>query len=113
LNPAFLYVAAVYALAVWAGRRVGAALPWRIATFFYLLVLLFLFRPMTQAFIDVPVHYVYRLPPWSSVWPHYHAVNQEMNDLALQIVPWAHQVRQSWRSGAGSGLAAIATERHK
>jgi hypothetical protein len=98
LNPTFLYVAAVYAAAVWAGRRAGADLPWRLAAFFYALCLLFLFRPLTQDFIDVPVDYVYLLPPWSRVWPHYHAVNREMNDVALQIVPWAHQVRAAWHS---------------
>lgn len=115
MNPAFLYVAAIYALAVWAGRRAGAELPWRLAAFFYALVLLFLFRPMTQQYIDVPVDYIYLLPPWQSIWPHYHAVNREMNDLALQIVPWAHQVRQSWRafhlplwnSAAGSGYPLL------
>ena len=115
LNPTFLYVAGVYALAVWAGRRAGAELPWRLAAFFYALVLLFLFRPMTQQYVDVPVDYLYLLPPWSSIWPHYHAVNREMNDLALQIVPWAHQVRQSWRafhvplwnSAAGSGYPLL------
>lgn len=115
MNPAFLYVAAIYGLAVWAGRRAGAELPWRIAVFFYALVLLFLFRPLTQEYIDVPVDYVYLLPPWSSLWPHHHAVNREMNDLALQIVPWAHQVREAWRSfhvplwnsAAGSGYPLL------
>jgi hypothetical protein len=98
VNPTFLYVAAFYVLAVWLGRRGGIDLPWRIAAFFYVLVLIFFWKPMTQDYLNVPVDFVLRLPPWAYVFPRHYSANGEMNDLALQIVPWAHQVREAWRS---------------
>jgi membrane protein YfhO len=98
MNPTWLYVLAVYTLAVWLARRAGAALPWRAAALFYLLVLIFLFKPMTQAFVNIPVDFVQLLPPWAYLTRHPHAYNGELNDLALQVVPWAEQVRESWKS---------------
>jgi uncharacterized membrane protein YfhO len=99
VNPTWLYVAAVYALAVWLARRGGVQLRWRIAALFYVLVLLFMFRPMTQQYVNVPVDFVQRLTPWAYVTRTHTSLNPEMNDLALQIVPWAQQVRESWLSG--------------
>ena len=96
-NPTWLYVAALYAAAVWLARRRGVELPWRIAALCYALVLVFLFRPMTQAAVNVPVDFVQILPPWSDQ-PNPHLSNSMMNDLAMQIVPWAEQVRAAWRS---------------
>ncbi len=98
MNPTWLYVALVYGGAIWLARRV-ADIPWRIAVFFYLLVLLFMFRPMTGPWINIPVDCAHRLPPWSYVTQIRGAQNPEMNDVAQQIAPWAHQVRQSWKSG--------------
>jgi Bacterial membrane protein YfhO len=97
-NPTWLYVAALYAAAVWLARRRGVELPWRIAALCYALVLVFLFRPMTQAAINVPVDFVEILPPWSEQVGRPTPSNTMMNDLAMQIVPWAEQVRASWRS---------------
>jgi hypothetical protein len=99
MNPTWLFVAAIYALAVWLARRGGVALRWRIAGFFYVMVLVFLFRPMTQAYVNIPVDTVDTLPPWSHQIAHPRMSNPEMSDIALQIVPWAEQVRQQWLSG--------------
>ena len=98
MNLTWLYVLALYALAVWAARRFNVDLPWRVAAFFYTLVLLFLFKPMTQSFVNIPIDFVHQLPPWAFLTRHPRAHNAELNDLALQIVPWAHQVRESWKS---------------
>jgi hypothetical protein len=116
VNPTFLYVAIVYAVAVVLARRGGADLPWRIAALFYGLTLLFFFKPLALDYINVPVDFLFRLPPWLFVYPHRFSMNGEMNDLALQIVPWAHQVRESWRhlqvplwnSSAGCGYPLLA-----
>lgn len=100
-NPTWLYVAAVYAAAVWLARRAGIPLRWRIATFFYALVLLFLWRPMTGPWVNIPVDFIQTLPPWtylSHLSTGYQVGNSELNDLVLQITPWAHQVRESWRA---------------
>ncbi len=68
------------------------------ATFFYALVLIYLFRPMTGPWVNLPVDFINILPPWGN-WLHRHQLsNPEMNDLAMQIVPWAHQAREAWRS---------------
>ena len=68
------------------------------AAFFYALVLIYLFRPMTGRYVNLPVDFINILPPWGN-WGHRHLLsNPEMNDLAMQIVPWAHQAREAWRS---------------
>lgn len=117
MNPTWIYVAAVYAIAVWLARRSGVALPWRIAALFYGLVLVFLFRPMTQAYVDVPVDFIQRISPWSFTHRRaFYAINGELNDVATQMLPWAHQVREAWRSlrvplwnpHAGSGYPLLA-----
>src|SRR5437764_11497453 len=97
MNLTWLYVGALYAAAVWLARRGGVILPRRIAVFFYVLVLLFLFRPMTQAYVDVPVDCVTRIPPWAFV-DRARTVNCDMNDIVTQMVPWADEVREQWRS---------------
>jgi len=98
MNLTWLYVGALYAIAVWLVRRGGNDLRWRIAALFYLLVLVFLFRPMTQQYVNYPVDIVEKLPPWSNVVPRHPVSNFEMNDIVMQIVPWAHQTREAWRS---------------
>lgn len=116
MNPTWLFVAAVYALAVWLARRGGVELRWRIATFFYAIVLVFLFRPMTQQYVNIPIDIVETLPPWSHQIAHPRMSNPEMSDITLQIVPWAEQVREQWRSlrvplwneRAGSGYPLLA-----
>jgi len=69
-----------------------------VAAFFYALVLIYLFRPMTGGYVNLPVDFINILPPWGS-WGHRHLLsNPEMNDLTIQIVPWAHQAREAWRA---------------
>src|SRR5258706_374493 len=100
MNPTWLYVAALYALAVWLARRARVEIPVRVAVFFYALVLIFLFRPMTQHYVNLPVDIVLTLPPWHNVTPKFLVANFEMNDIVMQIVPWAHQAREAWRHGS-------------
>jgi hypothetical protein len=101
-NATWIYVGALYAIAIWCARRWSPAaregLPWRVAAFFYALVLIYLFRPMTGNYVNLPVDFINILPPWGS-WVHRAGLsNPEMNDLTMQIVPWAHQAREAWRS---------------
>src|SRR5712691_7454201 len=98
-NATWLYVGAIYGAAVWIARRAGIDLPWRIAALFYLLVLVFLFGPLTSDVVNLPVDYLRTLAPWSYLTRNHRPINPEINDLVLQIVPWAHQVRESWLSG--------------
>jgi len=97
-NLTWLFVAVVYAIAVWLARRGGIDIPIRIAAFFYLLVLVFLFPSLTSDVVNLPVDFLRTLPPWAYLTHNHGTVNSEINDLVLQIVPWAHQVRESWRS---------------
>ena len=97
-NPTWLFVAAVYAAAVFVARRRGIDIPVRVAAFFYALVLVFLYQPMTQDYVDLPVDFLKTLPPWTDVTRDHRALNRDMNDIVLQIAPWAHQVRESWRA---------------
>ncbi|MCU1348183.1 MAG: hypothetical protein JWO56_1213, partial [Acidobacteria bacterium] len=98
MNGTWLFVGAVYGLAVALARRAGVELRWRVAAFFYLIVLLFLFRPMTQQYVNLPVDIVDTLPPWSHHQIRPKMSNSEMSDITLQIVPWAHQAREQWKS---------------
>jgi membrane protein YfhO len=97
-NPTWVYAGAVYAGAIALARRGGIEIPKRVALFFYALVLLFLYLPLTQDYVNVPVDFLKTLPPWTYTTSDRHAVNGQLNDLTLQIVPWAHQVRESWKS---------------
>lgn len=99
MNLTFAYVGLLYAAFVWTAKRLGAALPGRVALLFYLLVLVFLYKPMTQELVNVPADYLFRLYPWHGVEAVNRAQNPEINDVILQMVPWAHQVREAWRAG--------------
>ena len=97
-NLTWLYAGGVYAAGVALGRRAGADLPPRMALFFFALVLLFFREPLTTDTINAPVDYYETLPPWVNVIKHPHPVNPFVNDVALQLVPWAHAVREHWRA---------------
>jgi hypothetical protein len=98
-NPTWLYTGAVYAGAVWLARRGGIDLPRRVAVFFYALVFVFFYPVLTQDAVNTSVDFLGTLPPWEYTVPDgFRAGNRQLNDLALQIVPWAHQVREGWRS---------------
>ncbi|HKB81118.1 MAG TPA: hypothetical protein VKH35_15530, partial [Thermoanaerobaculia bacterium] len=115
VNLTWAFVGVRYAIAVAIARYFGQKLPWRLAAFFYLLVLLFLWRPMTGPYVDVPVDCLSRLPPWAWV-THARPGNCEINDIPMQMLPWADEVRQQWKSfrfplwnpteGSGSVLLA-------
>ena len=70
----------------------------RVALFFYALVFVFMYLPLTQGYVNLPVGFIKTIPPWVYVGQDHHAVNPLMNDIVLQIVPWAHRVRESWRA---------------
>src|SRR5262249_6144319 len=97
-NATWILVAALYALAVWLARRGRVDLPWRVAALFYALVLIFLFRPMTQATVSVPVDFIRTLPPSDNGAPPRQLPTSTMTELLMQIVPWVAQVRDAWRS---------------
>ncbi len=116
MNGTWILVGVVYAIAVHIARRVGARFPWRIAALFYLLVLIFLFRPMTGPYVNVPADFLTNFPPWSSIVHHTPISNFELNDVVMQMVPWAHQVRDAyltghfplWNALSGSGYPLLA-----
>lgn len=98
MNPTWAYVGAVYAAAVFLARRAGVELPKRVALFFYALVLIFFWLPLTGPYVNFQTDILASLPPWRDVTRDHHQYTAELNDLALQIVPWAHQVRESWKA---------------
>ena len=57
-NPTWFYTAAVYAAAVALARRAGVELPKRVAVFFYALVFVFLYLPLTQDYVNLPVDFL-------------------------------------------------------
>ncbi|HKR63867.1 MAG TPA: YfhO family protein [Thermoanaerobaculia bacterium] len=97
-NPTWLYAGIVYAGAIALARRAGLDLPKRVATFFFALVFVFLYLPLTQDYVNLPVDFLKTLPPWVYTTSDPHSINGQLNDLTLQIVPWAHQVREGWKS---------------
>jgi hypothetical protein len=97
-NPTWLVVGVVYGAAVWLARRGGVDLPRRVAVFFFLLVFVFFYPILTQDAVNTSVDYLGTLPPWEYTVENHQAGNPQLNDLALQIVPWAHQVREGWRA---------------
>jgi Bacterial membrane protein YfhO len=97
-SVAWLYVAAIYGGACAVARRSGLDFPWRIAALFYSIVLIFLWPSLTGDVVNLPLDFLNIVPPWAQVARDHHVMNPEMNDLVLQIVPWAQQVRESWKS---------------
>jgi hypothetical protein len=98
MNLTWLYVGLVYTAAVALARRAGADLPRRIALFFYLLVLIFFFKPLAQHYVNFQLDVLPSIPPWYHVTHYHYQFTSELNDLPMQIVPWMHQVRESWKS---------------
>lgn len=102
LNPTWLYVGAVYAIAVWLARRGGNPLPKRIALLFYALVVIFLFKAIAGPYVSIAMDIPRLIAPWSASAPgltKYTVLNMETHDVPMQLVPWAHQVREAWLSG--------------
>src|SRR5688500_10694354 len=123
MNLTWLYVGVLYGVCVWLLRRANVALPRRVAALFFVLVLLFLWRPLTQDVTIIPADVVKLTPPWSEVRApgrppvdKYQVSNLNLHDLTMQVIPWTHQVRESWRrlevplwnAAAGSGHPLLA-----
>ncbi|HEX7828757.1 MAG TPA: YfhO family protein [Thermoanaerobaculia bacterium] len=116
MNFAWLYVGALYAASVFLARRAGVDLPKRVALFFFAAVLAFFFQPLTQRSTNIHSDILKTIPPWYHVAADRFAANTELNDVPLQHVPWAHQVRESWKSlraplwneASGSGYPLLA-----
>jgi hypothetical protein len=102
VNPAWLYVGALYAAAVALARRAGVELPRRIALLFYALVLLFLWKPLTGPYVNVAPDVLLLIPPWSASAPagfdKFDVSNYELQDIVFQFIPWTRQVHESWRA---------------
>jgi hypothetical protein len=102
VNLTWLYVGALYAIAVALARRGGNPIPKRIAVLFYALVLIFFFRAMTGPYVSVATDIPRLIAPWSASAPgltKYTVLNMETHDVSMQLAPWAHQVREAWKSG--------------
>jgi hypothetical protein len=101
-NATWLYVGVIYTGGVWLLRRAGADLPWKIGAFFYALTLVFFWQTMTGPYTNVATDVLQLLPPWSAQAPpgtnKFTVSNHAQQDVVMQLVPWAHQVRESWRS---------------
>jgi hypothetical protein len=123
MNLTWLYVGVLYGVSVWLLRRMHPALPLRIATLFFALVLLSLWRPLTQDVTIIPADVIKLTPPWSEVRApgrppvdKYQVSNLNLHDLPMQVIPWTHQVRQAWRrfeaplwnAAAGCGYPLLA-----
>lgn len=131
MNLTWLYVGVLYGVCVWLLRREGAALttpanvafPRRVAGLFFVLVLLFLWRPLTQDVTIIPADVIKLTPPFSEIRApgrppvdKYQVSNLNLHDLTMQVIPWTHQVRESWRrfevplwnDSAGSGYPLLA-----
>lgn len=102
MNLAWLLVGVVYLLVIVLVRRAGIEIPRRVALGFYLLTLLFLWQPLTQRVAHAPLDVLQFVPPWTSLAPpgltRATASNYELQDVVMQMIPWAHQVRESWRA---------------
>ncbi|HEV7763631.1 MAG TPA: hypothetical protein VGQ76_01395 [Thermoanaerobaculia bacterium] len=123
MNLTWLYITIVYALAVLLARRAKLDLPLRVAALFFALVLVFLWRPLTQDVVLISPDVIKLTPPWSEVRPpnrppvtKYDISNANVHDVPMQVAPWMHQVRESWRAldvplwnaSAGAGYPLLA-----
>ncbi|HEX8171518.1 MAG TPA: YfhO family protein [Thermoanaerobaculia bacterium] len=99
MNLTWLYVAALYAAAVWLVRRARLELPKRVALLFYALVVAWLFRPLTGPYVNLATDILKLVAPWTAAGvTKFNVSNYETQDLLFQLMPWAEQVRASWRA---------------
>ncbi|HEX8407745.1 MAG TPA: YfhO family protein [Thermoanaerobaculia bacterium] len=99
MNWTWIYIGALYALAIFLARRGGIDIRKRIALFFFALVLLFFFQPLTQRYVHTQDDFLNTMPPWHFTAKTKTAINGELNDIPLQHTAWGHQVRESWKAG--------------
>ncbi|MGZ5433381.1 MAG: hypothetical protein ACXWH7_10665, partial [Thermoanaerobaculia bacterium] len=105
MNLSWLLISVVYLGGVVLARRRGADLPKRVAALFFVLVFGLLWRPLTQDVVIVPADVLKLVEPWSTIRApnrppitKYEVSNLNLHDVPMQIVPWMHQVRESWRA---------------
>lgn len=98
MNWSWIYVGALYLAAILLARRSGIDISKRAAVFFYALVLLFFFKPLTQDYVITQDDILSSLPPWHFSVETKDPINGEMNDIPLQHTVWGHQVREAWKS---------------
>jgi len=91
-----LACAAATLAALWLKRPI--ALPFFLA--FLLLPVLFLLPGFIAEKTIFPVDHVLSLPPWADPDEEVEAHNQNLNDIATQIAPWAKAVRMAWKEGS-------------
>jgi Bacterial membrane protein YfhO len=99
VNWSWIYIGALYAAAVWLARRRGVDLRRRVAVFFFALVVLFFFKPLTQHYVMTEDDFLNMIPPWHFTAKVKTSINGELNDVPLQHTPWGVQVRENWKSG--------------
>ena len=99
MNWTWIYIGVLYAAAIALARRNGIDIRKRVALFFFSLVLVFFFQPLTQRYVHTQDDFLNTLPPWHFTAKTKTAVNGELNDIPLQHTVWGHQVRESWKSG--------------
>jgi len=127
VNFTWLYVAALYAIAIAIVRRASPmaaprmadgrsqtadesqplpsavrhppSIPWRVAALFYALTLAFLFRPMTGPYNNVAPDILKAVWPWQQPgFDKYSVSNFELQDVMFQLAPWMQQVHDQWRT---------------
>src|SRR5687767_7521961 len=98
MNWAWIYIAVLYAAAIWLARRNGIDIRRRVALFFYAMVLLFFFKPLAQDIVHTQDDVLNTLPAWHFDSQDKDAINGEMNDNPLQHTIWGHQAREHWKA---------------
>jgi hypothetical protein len=97
-----LYASGVLGV-VAAARFLRRPLPAAQALLFFALPVLFLGKGFVADTTPIPVEDVRLIPPWSALPPAFGTPeptrNPNLNDVALQIAPWAKAVRVAWKSG--------------
>ncbi|MFN2384886.1 MAG: hypothetical protein ABR576_01105 [Thermoanaerobaculia bacterium] len=93
-----LYLVTVLGVAAAAvGLRLRIPRPILVA--FALLPVLVMLPAFTSGKTPVPVDHALAIPPWSAVHPGVARYNENLNDIAMQFVPWAKAVRLAFQEG--------------
>jgi hypothetical protein len=108
-----IYLAAA-ALAAGAAAFLGRRPPGAVLAALALLPLVFFWEGVFRDRTPIPVDHTMLLPPWSELRPvSPRRYNVNLNDVAMQMAPWAKAVRMAWKEGSlplrlrwnGSGMA--------
>jgi hypothetical protein len=85
-----------------AGAPVSSRSAGRTAALFYVLTLLYFFKPMTSPWVNIATDALGLMPPpWSATSQvnKFSVSNSQMHDLLMQMTPFADQARKARRSG--------------